>query len=187
MTEKQILAWIKTNLGPIIDKALAEARVTNPKLIYTTDWLAAMAMRETGFLIARYVAKGMKLDVISSLMKGDYSKREGEAEKSYHGFGYWQIDIASYPQYVKSGDWKDPYKTCVKAIQVLEEKRKYLEPKFPNVKGDSLARAITAAYNCGQGNLAKVLQAGQDIDARTHQKNYSAEVWRYREIFNSLQ
>lgn len=186
MTEREILSWIKINLGPIIDKALEEAKKKNPDLFYTKDWLAAMVMRETGFLIARYLEKKMKVEVIHSLMKGDYGQRQGEKEKSYHGFGYWQIDIGSYPQFIKSGDWKDPFKTCMKAITVLEEKRMYLEPKFPNVKGDSLHRAITAAYNCGQGNVQKVLLVGQDIDARTHQHNYSAEVWRFREIFNSL-
>lgn len=186
MTEREILSWIKTSLGPTIDKVLDEAKKKNPDLIYTPDWLAAMCMRETGFLIARYVQKKIKVEVIHTLMKGDYSQRKGELEKSYRGFGYWQIDIASYPQFVKTGDWKDPYKTCLKAISVLEEKRFYLEPKFPNLKGDGLYRAITAAYNCGQGNVQKVLLTGQDIDTRTHQKNYSAEVWRYREIFNSL-
>jgi hypothetical protein len=72
------------------------------------------------------------------------------------------------------------------AIAVLEEKRLYLEPKFPNLQGDSLHRAITAAYNCGQGNIAKVLNEGKDIDDRTYNHDYSREVWRFREIFNTL-
>lgn len=186
MTERSILSWINRELGPIIDQAIEEAKKKNPDLIYTRDWLAAMCMRETGFLIARYAKQGMKVAIIHTLMRGDYSQRPGEKEKSYHGYGYWQIDIASYPQYVKSGDWKDPLKTCAMAISVLEEKRKYLEPRFANLKGDSLHRAVTAAYNCGQGNVAKVLREGKDIDARTHNMDYSAEVWRYRQIFNSL-
>lgn len=186
MTEREILAWIKINLGPIIDKALAEARVKNTALLYTRDWLAAMVMRETGFLIARYVQKKLKIDVIHSLMKGDYNQRKGETEKSYHGFGYWQIDIGSFPDFVKSGDWKDPFKTCVKAIAVLEGKRIFLQKAFPALTGEELARAVTAAYNCGEGNVKKVLLAKQDIDSRTHQKNYSKEVWRFREIFKSL-
>lgn len=186
MTEKEILRWINLNLGPTIEWALAHAREKYPNHQYTKDLLGAMAMRETGFLIARYVAQKSKVEIIHTLMRGDYGQRPGEKEKSYHGYGYWQIDIASYPDFIKSGDWKDPFKTCRKAIAVLEEKRAYLEPKFPNIKGDSLMRAVTAAYNCGQGNVAKVLTAGQDIDARTHGKDYSREVWRYRSIFNSL-
>lgn len=186
MTEREILSWIKNNLGDVIDKAIAEAKKKNPALLYTRDWLAAMAMRETGFKIAEFVKLGKKPEVIHTIMRGDYGQREGEKEKSYHGFGYWQIDIGSYPAFVKSGDWKDPFKTCCKAIAVLEEKRMFLAPKFPNLQGDSLCRAVTAAYNCGQGNVEKVLNKGLDIDARTYNKDYSAEVWRFRQIFNSL-
>jgi hypothetical protein len=187
MTERDILKWINLNLSNAIDKAIAHAREKYPDLIYTKDWLAAMAMRETGFKIAEFVKLGKKPEAIHTIMRGDYGQRKGDVEKCYHGFGYWQIDIASYPDFVKSGDWKDPFKTCRKAISVLEEKRLYLAPKFPNLQGDSLCRAITAAYNCGQGNVAKVLRVGQDIDARTYNRDYSAEVWRFRQIFNSLQ
>ena len=186
MTEKLVIQWILTNLGPDIDKALAEAKAVNPDLLYDKAWLAGMCYRETGFLVARYVAQGALPAAIHPLMRGDYSKRAADKEKMYHGFGYWQIDIDSFPAFVKSGDWKDPYKTCVKAISVLEGKRKYLEPKFPNLKGDSLLRAITAAYNCGEGNVQKVLNAGQDIDARTHQHNYSAEVARFAAMAENI-
>jgi hypothetical protein len=186
MTERDILQWINVNLGPTIDRVLVHAGEKFPDHKYTKDWLAAMAMRETGFKIAEFVKLGKKPDVIHTIMRGDYGQRKGEVEKSYHGYGYWQIDIGSYPDFVKSGEWKDPFKTCRKAIAVLEEKRAYLVPKFPNLQGDSLARAITAAYNCGQGNVAKVLADGLDIDARTYNKDYSREVWRYRAIFNSL-
>ncbi len=186
MTERDILQWINVNLGPAIDKALVHAREKFPNHLYTKDWLAGITMRETGFLIARYIKEKVKPETIHTLMRGDYGQRSGEKEKTYHGYGYPQIDIGSYPDFVKSGDWKDPFKVFLKAITVLEEKRLYLAPKFPNLQGDSLHRAITAAYNCGQGNVAKVLAAGQDIDARTYSKDYSREVWRFRAIFNSL-
>jgi len=186
MTEKDILSWINVNLGPVIDKALEAAKEKHPDHPYTKDWLAAMAMRETGFKIAEFKELGKSPDIIHQVMRGDYSQRKGETEKSYHGFGYWQIDIGSYPYFIKSGNWKDPFKTCLMAIDVLEEKRLYLVPHFPNLQGDSLYRAITAAYNCGQGNVAKCLNEGKDIDARTYNHDYSREVWRFREIFNSL-
>jgi hypothetical protein len=187
MTEHDILKWIKVNLGATIDKALTHTKEKTPNLIYSKDWLAGMAMRETGFKIAEFTKLGKKPEAIHAIMRGDYGQRKGEKEKSYHGFGYWQIDIGSYPDFVKSGDWKDPFKTCCKAIAVLEEKRLYLEPRFSNLQGDSLHRAITAAYNAGQGNIARVLNEGKDIDARTYNHDYSAEVWRFRQIFNSLQ
>lgn len=182
MTERNIIIWINTNLGPVIDQALAEARKANPQLLYTREWLIAMAMRETGFLISRYAGQAKTPAQIHPLMRGDYSQRKGETEKSYHGYGYWQIDIASYPTFVKSGDWKDPLKTARKAIAVLEEKRLFLQQQFPSLAGEELARAITAAYNCGQGNVAKAIRTKKDIDSYTYQKNYSAEVWQYREI-----
>lgn len=187
MTEREILAWINLNLGSDISKAIIHAKEKYPDHPYTIDWLAGMAIRETGFLIARYVKQGAKPDIIHTLMRGDYTQREGEHEKQYHGFGYWQIDIGSYPDFVKSGDWKDPFKTSVKAISVLEEKRLWLKDHIPDLPATLFDRAITAAYNCGQGNVKKVVDAGQDIDARTYDHNYSAEVWRFREIFKSLQ
>jgi hypothetical protein len=186
MTERDILIWINKNLGTAIDRAIVAAREKFPDHPYTKDWLSAIIMRETGFLIARYVKQGVRPEVIHTLMRGDYSQRPGEKEKSYHGYGYTQIDIGSYPAFVKSGDWKDPFKVICMAIAVLEEKRAYLQPRFPNLQGDGLHRAITAAYNCGQGNVAKVIEAGQDIDARTYNHDYSREVWRFREIFKTI-
>jgi hypothetical protein len=185
VTEKQTIKWILDNLGEVIQKSIAESKVKNPDLLYTQEWLAAMCYRETGFLIARYVAKGMSAESIHSLMRGDYSQRPGEKQKMYHGFGYWQIDIDSFPAFVESGDWRDPCKTCMKAIAVLEGKRLYLQQRL-KLTGDALYRAITAAYNCGEGNVMKVVTKGEDIDARTHGKNYSAEVWRFRRITQEL-
>lgn len=190
MTETQIIQWIKTNLGPIIDYSLVMARGRNPDLLYTEDWLGGIAMRETGGLIAKLLpsvpATGNALNLISPLMRGDFGQRPADKEKMYHGFGFWQIDIASFPAFIKSGDWKDALFTCEKAIAVLEDKRAYIHEHFPQLAGDDLARAITAAYNCGEGNVVKVLTEQHDIDIRTTDKNYSAEVWRFRGIYQSL-
>jgi hypothetical protein len=185
MGEKETMQWILDNLGEIIRRSIDDSKVINPELLYTPDWLAAMCYRETGFLIARYVGQGKRPEAIHQLMRGDYSQRPGEKEKDYHGFGYWQIDVASFPDFIISGNWKDPYKTCMKAIAVLEGKRKYLQ-KRTRITDEALHRAITAAYNCGEGNVMKVLDKGQDIDIRTHQHNYSAEVWRFRAIAQKI-
>lgn len=184
MTQRQILLWIKENLSPVIQKALEQ----NPDVIYTEDWLAGMAYREVGFLIGRFAGNKIKVETIHTLMKGDYGQRDGETEKQYHGFGYWQIDIDSYPEFVKSGNWKDPYKTCLKAISVLEEKRWYLASHLDFGKYDlhTIHRAITAAYNCGQGNVVKALTKGKDVDRYTHQGDYSKMVWEYREAYRLL-
>lgn len=173
------LRWIKTNLGHVIADAVAGTA-------YTEDWLAAMVYRETGFLIERYAYKRLKFDVICSLMKGDYTQRPHETEKQYHGFGFWQIDIASYPDFVKSGDWKDPAKCVRMAISVLDSKKKYLTAKFPELEGNSLERAVTAAYNCGEGNEFKALSNHFDVDAFTYGHDYVKTVWLARATYKTL-
>lgn len=192
MTYTDELRWIKANLGPVIKQAIAVALIKTPKLLYTEDWLAAIACRETGELIAKRIAQsgnipsGKQLETIAPLIKGDYSQRPGEKENSYHGFGFWQADIASFPAFVRSGDWKDPGKACAMAIDILEGKRAFLQPHFPNLVGDALERAITAAYNCGEGNVRAVLNEAHDIDIRTTGKNYSAQVWEFRKIYQTF-
>lgn len=183
MTNTQILQWIKRNLVPVIDQALVLANAKNTGLIYTQDWLAAIACRETGGLIARYPNAPLK--DVAAVMRGDYTQRAGETEKQYHGYSFWQIDIGSFPAFIRSGDWKDPGKSCSMAISVLEDKRKYIQG-HSKVAGEDLARAITAAYNCGEGNVLKVINAGQDIDARTADRNYSKNVWEFRAIYQTL-
>lgn len=184
MTERGIMKWYKDNLLSLVEKAIAEKKIKNPYLIYTADWLIAMAYRETWTLVNRYI--DLTFENMKSLVKGDYGQRPGETEKSYHGFGFWQIDIGSYHDFIKSGDWKDPYKCCLKAIDVLEEKRKYLSANLVLTDTDHFNRAITAAYNCGQGNVVKSIRGKLGVDYYTHEKNYSAMVWKYRELYKSL-
>lgn len=175
MTEKQILQWIKTNLSEIISRAVADSKTDIPESV-----LAAMAMREVNNKILKYA--DMPFDAVCKLMKGDYGQRDGEKEKSYHGFGFWQIDIGSFPDFIKSNDWEDPYKCCLKAVSVLEGKRKYLVSKLGSVE----IRAVIASYNCGEGNVYKAIKGGKDIDLYTHNHDYSKEVLRYQGIYNSL-
>ncbi len=71
------------------------------------------------------------------------------------------------------------------AIAILKAKRAFLVQRIP-LQGTALDRANTAAYNCGEGNVVKVVKDGKDIDDRTAHKNYSADVWRLRELYKSL-
>lgn len=192
MTNKDVLLWIKANLGGVINQALNEARTKTAALLYTEDWMAAIACRETGQLIAKRLyanpglASGEQLARIAPLMTGDYSQRPGETEKTYHGFGFWQADIASFPQFVKSGQWKDPAKACAKAIEILEGKRLWLLEHVSDFKGYRIDKCITAAYNCGEGNVRAVIEEGHDVDIRTTDKNYSANVWEFRALYKTL-
>lgn len=173
------LRWIKEFLSPMIIEAIKGT-------VYPEDQLAAMAFRETGWKIEKYVNHKMTFEVICELMQGDYGKRDHDSEKKYHGFGFWQIDIDSYPDFVKSGDWKDPLKTCIKAVDVLESKRKYITTKMPGLAGDALERAVTASYNCGEGNVFKALINHKDVDNYTFNHDYSKAVWNYREYYKDL-
>ncbi len=179
------MVWIKENLGPVIREALRES-LGAP---YTEDWLAAMAYREVHNVIERQLAKNPKttLEEMAPLMKGDYGLRPGEKQKQYHGFGFWQIDTGSYKSFIDAGLWEDPLATAKKAILVLDEKSRYLWPRVSKVlSSDTYNRAITAAYNCGQGNVAKAVKAGLPVDHYTHNKDYSKAVWTYRNYYRTL-
>lgn len=192
MTEEQILLWIKSNLGSTIRTVIISGKEKNPALIYTEDWLAAICMRETGGkiaqLLARYpsVSSGQQLPTIAPLMRGDFGRRPHDTEDKYHGYGFTQIDCDSFPEFVNSGNWKDPLKTFALSVAILEEDRRFLQTHFPDLTAEDLGRGITAAYNCGAGNVRAVLNEKHDIDIRTTDKNYSAEVWRFREMYKTL-
>ena len=175
------MKWIKDNLGPVIMQSINGSD-------YTEDWLAGMCARETGFLFTRYANQGMSFDQVCLLMKGDYGKRANDLEKIYHGFGFWQIDIASFPDFVNSGKWKDPLQTTQMAIKVLDGKKSFLKQKGWDQKLSSVMwqRAITAAYNCGEGGVNKALTNGLDVDNYTFSKDYSKEVFRYRDVYAVL-
>ena len=174
-----VLRWIKDYLEPVIIEAVKGSP-------YPVDQLAAMACRETGWKIEKYLNQKLPYATICEIMKGDYGQRAGDAEKIYHGFGFWQIDIGSYPEFVKSGNWKDPLKCCQMAVNVLETKRKYFLNKTPGLKGDPLERAVTAAYNCGEGNVFKALINHRDVDFYTFNHDYSKAVWGFRETYKDL-
>ncbi|HLG40459.1 MAG TPA: peptidoglycan-binding protein [Chitinophagaceae bacterium] len=180
-SNQKMMRWIKDNLGSIINQAIAGS-------IYTEDWLAGICARETGFLFTRHANNGRSFEEICPLMKGDFGKRKGEAQKIFHGFGFWQIDIGSFPDFVNSGKWKDPLETARMAVSVLNGKKRFLKQKGWEQKLTPVMweRAITAAYNCGEGNVNKALTNGLDVDRFTFAKDYSKEVFRYRDIYSAL-
>ena len=90
-----------------------------------------------------------------------------------HGHGLMQIDDRSFADYCASPNWKDPASNIDFACGVLREKRAYLEKHFPNLPVEALERAAVAAYNCGEGNVKKELEAGKDVDALTADADYS--------------
>lgn len=96
-----------------------------------------------------------------------------------HGCGPMQIDDRSFPDVCR--EYKAGRKTNAEMIdfgaKVLREKVMALRENR-HLGGDrvKLECAGIAAYNCGQGNVAKLLAAGRDVDAYTTGKDYSADV-----------
>lgn len=179
--DKAMMQWIKNNLGAIIRNSIINS-------LFTEDMLAGICARETGFLFTRYANQQLTFEQIFPLMKGDYGKRKGDAQKQYHGFGFWQIDIDSYPAFVNSGKWQDPAATAAMAVSVLNSKKAYLESRGWNTRLSEAMweRAVIAAYNCGEGNVDKALSRNMDVDTYTYTKDYSKEVTRYRIIYATL-
>jgi len=179
-TETDILRWIHDNLGSEIRK-LTDDKYKDT--LYTESLIAGLITRETGFLILRYANKGMNVNEIASRMKGDYGRRPGESSARYHGFGFVQIDIHSYPDFINSTSLENYPAYLEKAIMVLEEKRKSIEHAGfteASLGNEEFIRAILAAYNSGQGNVIRSLKRGRDVDATTHQGDYSKEVMKLR-------
>jgi hypothetical protein len=186
MTEAALLFWIRNNLGDSIRAALELHKKIEPDLIWEESDLAAIARREVGFLLPKLIQNKTKFDVICSLMKGDYGQREGEKEKQYHGFSFWQLDVNTHLSFIKTGEWKDPIKACYRAISTLEDKKDWLLKNVNEFNGYTIHRAAIASYNCGQGNVNKALLKKRDIDYYTYNKDYSKEVLRFKELYENL-
>jgi hypothetical protein len=174
MTNQQIINWLKTNIGADVQRAIAD---TNEQL-FTPEIMIGMAMRETGLKVMELLNEGHTVPEIYSLIKGDYSKRLTDKEPIYHGYGLWQIDIGSFPEFVKSGDWIEPYQCCLKALTILNANKHYLLTRFPGLaeNSDSFLMEIIASYNTGAGSESKAIAAGSDVDSRTFNQDYSNSV-----------
>lgn len=101
-----------------------------------------------------------------------------------HGCGPMQIDDRSFPDVCK--EYKANKRTNADMImfgaEVLRRKIMALRDNR-NLARANLERAGIAAYNCGEGNVARVLHLGQDLDFRTTNKNYSADVLERADFF----
>lgn len=132
-----------------------------------SDWLAwilaGIDSRESGF--------GLLLD------------SDGLGDQG-HGHGEMQIDDRSHTAFCASGLWRDL------AASLEYDHKGVIVPNFNELgnRGDlfddgqggidygALFWAAIAAYNCGAGGVLAVLEAGEDVDARTTGGNYSADV-----------
>jgi hypothetical protein len=172
----EVLQWIKQNLKPVIVNAVED--------IFVEDWLAAIACRETGGLIVRYANRGLSLSEMLPFIQGDFTSGH------YHGFSFWQIDIRSFPDFINSGDWKNPQKSAIMSVTVLQSKKRSLlflgAEQFIQQNETLFERAITASYNCGEGDVIKAFKDNKDVDLYTANQNYSSQVFLFRETYKTL-
>lgn len=92
-----------------------------------------------------------------------------------HGHGIMQIDDRSFGDWLLTNNWTDPYTNVKKGVKILKSKRSYLASRVPAAL---LEEATIAAYNTGEGRVAKSVAAGLHPDATTAGGAYSANVYR---------
>ncbi len=104
-----------------------------------------------------------------------------------HGHGLMQIDDRSFPDFCRAERWQDPATNIDFGCRVLLGKSSFLKAHFPQLAPDTLERAAVAAYNCGEGNVKKALEAGQDVDAFTTGHDYSRCVLDFAQAYLELE
>lgn len=121
-----------------------------------------------------------------------------------HGYSLMQLDIRSYPEFCKSGKWKDAEASIFKGASALAAKRDVIEKvskqkrgivKFSNgstasfvpreMSNADLRRITIAAYNCG-GAAYYHFSKGNDPDRGTTGKDYSKDVLARSKEFQEL-
>jgi hypothetical protein len=108
----------------------------------------------------------------------------------YHGYGLMQIDVGSYPDWIKSGAWHNPLEGIKKGAEVLAEKRREVanaaKASGQRLTEGALERISIAAYNCGASPAYKHWRSNTDPDESTTGKDYSQDVLARAEVFKSF-
>lgn len=121
-----------------------------------------------------------------------------------NGFGLMQADKRSFPEWIKTGEWKDPAKSIVMGAKILNDKREVILKgvgKRNAVKdsktgktyvftglgvNEAESRSIAiAAYNSGGWAYYK-FSTGKPIDSSTTGKDYSEDVIHRARVFREL-
>jgi hypothetical protein len=102
-----------------------------------------------------------------------------------HGHGLMQIDDRSFADYCASQHWKDPASNIDFGCAVLATKRAYLVSHL-YLLAYVAEHAAIAAYNCGEGNVRKALEASQDVDVYTANHDYSRCVLEFAQAYQEL-
>lgn len=166
MTDLECLEYIREHYGILIG-ASAKAWQHRPEV------LAGIMCRETRG------GTSPLLDVPGPGGRGDNG----------HGHGLMQLDDRSFPEFCSSEDWKSPALNIDYGARVLFRKGVSLANRASifNLTAAQMERAAIAAYNCGEGNVVRALQAGLDVDYYTAHQDYSKKVLEYAALYASLE
>ena len=132
------------------------------------------AARQHGFPVELLLAISSRETNLRNI-KGDF--RNGV----YHGFGVMQVDIGTDPAFCKAWTPNQIKESVQCGCRILAGKRAYLAKKQCTD-----LKAIAAAYNTGEGNVAKSLAAGRDPDSTTTGRDYGSDVLARMEVFSRL-
>ena len=108
-------------------------------------------------------------------IKGDFHN------EVYHGYGIMQVDIGTDPEFCRNWTPEKVKESIDRGTQILVGKRSYLA-------GHHITdlKAIAAAYNTGEGNVARSVAAGRDPDSTTTGGDYGRDVLARMGVFEQL-
>jgi len=105
-----------------------------------------------------------------------------------HGHGPMQVDDRSFPDWCS--DWDNGRLSVtdgiLKGCEILRSKFDEVARLIPGLPSNQNIRAAVAAYNCGTVGVRRALSQGLDVDARTTDANYSADVLERAKVFAPL-
>jgi Transglycosylase SLT domain len=98
------------------------------------------------------------------------------------GRGLMQVDYAE-SSFGKTGAWMDPTANILFGANELATNVKHYTAN--PIQGVDPVRAAVAAYNCGQGGVAKAIADGYGVDQYTAGRDYSTDVLQRAAWFKS--
>ncbi len=156
--------WTNADLKAQFDSAVANGwmqffEASAAQYGFDVELLLAIASRETNM----------------RNIKGDF--RGGV----WHGYGIMQVDIGTNPTFCNAWTDSDVEGSIDCGTKILQGKKTYLAGK-----GIADVKAIAAAYNTGEGNVARSIAAGLDPDHTTTGGNYGSDVVARMGVFKGL-
>jgi len=147
--KKEILQWIKTNMGSIL------AAKSSGK-IYSEAILAGIMYAEaSGEIDTTQDAKTNCERIFNPDGKG-------------YSYSFFQINDKANGSDINArldaGEWKSPQGATSLATTILDGKKRYLQSI--GLSGDELLKGTIAAYNQGEGNVGNLVRAGLPVDSK---------------------